>query len=238
MNMATWYKKIGSFLPFGAVIAVMFVLFVLFFIHNGRGPMLGALDIAMFHVINHDLQNPMLNDLAEIAYFFGSSNKKIYIYLFLLTASVLFISIIRSSKELKRLVAVLVIALLISAIIINPLKSTYSISRPYLYLDNVSIYKGKNWLDLKEPQSDGDRRNSFPSGHATIMFTLLGALWIYKRVRVPLFMFMILASFLIIYVGSHYVSDIVAGGVIGFTVGYFFQKGMPMTEHPVNRKIP
>jgi len=192
----------------------------LFFVHEGQGPMLGGLDVAMFRAINRDMQNTVLDNLAAIASNIGSMD--IYIFI-LLISSLLFLSMIRHNKDLGKSAMILVIAL-ISSIIVYPLKSIFGVSRPYYYLNDVHVYCSGEWHDIEEPLSQGDRGNSFPSSHALRIFTVLGALWTYKTFRIPFLAFALFASFLIVYVGSHYVSDVLMGGAIGLLLGYATHK--------------
>lgn len=218
MNTVKGISTMKNLLFIGAVIITMLALA---FAHTGRGPMLGSLDIVMFRAINQDMQSPLLNNLAATASDIGS--RDIYI-LFLSIPIILLVSIIRNNRELRKLVMVLVIALLVSILTIYPLKSIFEISRPYFYLNDVNAYCGGKWQKIEEPLSHGDKRNSFPSRHAATTFTVLGILWMHKKLRIPLFIFLFLTSFFIVYVGSHYVSDIIAGGTIGFIIGYLVQK--------------
>jgi len=192
----------------------------LFFVHEGQGPMLGGLDVAMFRAINRDMQNTVLDNLAATASNIGSMD--IYIFI-LLISSLLFLSMIRHNKDLGKSAMILVIALIFS-VIVYPLKSIFGVSRPYYYLNDVHVYCSGEWHDIEEPLSQGDRGNSFPSSHALRIFTVLGALWTYKTFRIPFLAFALFASLLIVYVGSHYVSDIIMGGAIGFILGYAIQK--------------
>jgi membrane-associated phospholipid phosphatase len=115
----------------------------------------------------------------------------------------------------------LLIALFISGLIIDPLKMIFGVTRPYINLNNVHVYIDGSWLNITK---QFDKRDSFPSGHATITFTLLGVLWIYKRLRIPILIFLFMTMFLIVYVGQHYVSDIIAGGFTGFMIGYLVRR--------------
>ena len=182
--------------------------------------MLGGLDVAMFRAINRDMQNTVLDSLAATASNIGSMD--IYIFI-LLISSLLFLSMIRHSKDLRKSAMILVIALIFSIIIVYPLKSIFGVSRPYYYLNDVHVYCGGKWHNIIEPLSQNDKGNSFPSAHATRLFIVLGILWMYKRLRVPLLLFFLLLSFFIVYIGSHYVSDVAMGSVIGLVVGYLLQ---------------
>jgi undecaprenyl-diphosphatase len=203
----------------GILITALFVLVA----HNGTSPMLGRLDVSLFLAINKDMQNPVLNSIGAIAYNNGSDFIIILIVL-LLSLIMLVLSIVRNDKELKKLAMILFIALIISVAIVVPLKSIFGIMRPFIYLSNVHVYD-RGWFNSDEISfMHEDIRDSFPSGHAALTFTVLGVLWIYKRLRIPFLAFLFLIMFLIVYVGQHYISDILAGGIIGFMIGYLVHK--------------
>ncbi len=202
---------------FGFAVTAMFILAT----HNGQGPMLGNLDVAMFRAINQGIQNPILDSFAAIASDIGSNDINLLIYSLILCSIILLVSIIRKNRELRILVLLLLISLFISGLIVDPLKIIFGVSRPYVYLNNVHVYTDGRWLNIT---GQFDTSNSFPSGHATITFTLLGILWIYNRLRIPLLIFLFITMFLIVYVGQHYVSDIIAGGFTGFMIGYLVRR--------------
>jgi membrane-associated phospholipid phosphatase len=67
-----------------------------------------------------------------------------------------------------------------------------------------------------EPLRIGYEYNSFPSGHATTVFALAAALsFFFPRWRLPLFSFAAVAGLSRIIVGSHYLSDVMAGAYVG-----------------------
>ncbi len=94
---------------FGMAITAMFILII----HNGHGPMLGTLDVAMFRAINQDLQSPVLNSIAATASNIGSNDTNILIYVLILSSIILLVSIIRNSTELKKLAIILLISTLL-----------------------------------------------------------------------------------------------------------------------------
>ncbi len=174
----------------------------------------------MFRTINQDIQNPVLDSLAAAASNVGYE-VRIYILITSIILAISITSIIYNNKELKKLaVTLLVASLFVSILVVDALKPIFDIWRPYIYLNDVHVYSGGQWLNIEELPFYGIKRNSFPSGHATTTFMILGVIWIYKRLRIPLFLFLLLTMFFIVYVGQHYVSDIIAGGIIGFTVRY------------------
>ncbi len=61
--------------------------------------------------------------------------------------------------------------------------------------------------------------DSFPSGHATSVFAVACAFsYFYPRLRWPLYLLAICISFGRLYLDRHYVSDVLAGALIGITV--------------------
>ena len=67
---------------------------------------------------------------------------------------------------------------------------------------------------------DGLERNSFPSGHTTLAFTMATvAGHEYTSLRIPLYAAAFVTAFARIYLGRHYPSDVLAGAAIGTLAG-------------------
>lgn len=84
----------------------------------------------------------------------------------------------------------------------------------------VMTYGLKRVIRRKRPLDDTLGNPSLPSGHATIAFsaaTILG--YRYPKWRIPLYIGAGLVGFSRIYLGRHYVSDVLAGAAIGTTMG-------------------
>lgn len=102
----------------------------------------------------------------------------------------------------------LLIALLLTALVLFPLK---------LALDGERPFNHSNIRSVGAPEEDG----SMPSGHAAFAFAAalaLGGAYPDKR-----WAFLVLAALVAIsrlYMGQHYPLDLVVGGVIGTAVGY------------------
>jgi len=64
---------------------------------------------------------------------------------------------------------------------------------------------------------------SFPSGHATFVFTLVPFAFYYdKRAGWVYLAFAVLVSLSRILLRAHYLSDVVAGGIFGFSISWIF----------------
>ena len=71
------------------------------------------------------------------------------------------------------------------------------------------------------PRPSGEEeKNSFPSGHTTLAFTMATVIGHeYTKLRVPLYAVAFCTAFARIYLGRHYPSDVLAGATIGILAG-------------------
>ena len=61
---------------------------------------------------------------------------------------------------------------------------------------------------------------SFPSGHANAVFSVLPVIWKkFGKIKYVWLIFAILIAFSRLYLGVHYLSDVIFGGLIGLSVG-------------------
>jgi len=67
--------------------------------------------------------------------------------------------------------------------------------------------------------------SSFPSGHAMIFFSIIPIMSKnFPKIKTVLWIVAILVGMSRIYLGVHYFSDVVAGAIFGYAIGWTFMK--------------
>ena len=123
----------------------------------------------------------------------------------------LFLLVILLRKE-KKLFYALLTGIIIDAFLVLGLKTAFGRPRPYTELP-VGLFS----VEL----------SSFPSGHASRAFLVANIWgWFQKKRRFHIFLlvFAFLISFSRVYLGVHYLSDVIAGAVLGSATGYIVMK--------------
>ncbi|MCD6160780.1 MAG: phosphatase PAP2 family protein [candidate division Zixibacteria bacterium] len=162
--------------------------------------MFKELDIAVLHFFNHDLANPFLDFL------FVSISESIALKFFL---AAMVIAVLWKGNTKAR--AAIIIAV-ISIAIVDPsthyiLKKLFARLRPCHVLDDLRMLVGCGGL------------YGFPSNHAANSFAAATVLSVFYRRFVILFMSIAaLIGLSRVYIGKHYLSDVLAGAVWGIAV--------------------
>jgi len=120
------------------------------------------------------------------------------------------IALILLNKDNSKLLGFeITIALIISTLIVQLLKKIFARERPYNKLEDIRNFN----YDLKD--------YSFPSGHTTAAFAIVTII----IMNLPAFRLLILVGIGIglsrIYLGVHFPTDVVIGGIIGFYTAIF-----------------
>ena len=106
---------------------------------------------------------------------------------------------------------VCLLTILVEVIVVNLfLKHNVARIRPFQAVEELHV--------LISPPNDF----SFPSGHTAVAFTASAAVFFfgYKRMAILLFAFASLVGFSRIYLGVHYLTDVLGGAFIGILVAY------------------
>ena len=117
----------------------------------------------------------------------------------------------KAGKKGKISLAILILALAFTdSICAQILKPLFERVRPsHVSMDglNLLVPKGGKW--------------SMPSNHAANIFALAVVLsYFYDRIKIPLFILASLIALSRVYVGVHYPSDVIVGGLLGYAIGW------------------
>ncbi|MCW1296379.1 MAG: phosphatase PAP2 family protein [Candidatus Parvarchaeota archaeon] len=109
--------------------------------------------------------------------------------------------------QTKKKISTMLIALLFNFIIVNVVKFIVQRPRPF-FIQSNPIFLASSY--------------SFPSGHASIAFVF--AVFFsnfYPKYKYIFYLIAIAVSLSRVYLGVHYLSDVIAGAIIGFIVSKF-----------------
>ncbi len=121
---------------------------------------------------------------------------------------ILMTSLFLWNERKRRWILPLWLSIGISALITKVLKIVILRDRPYLAFGFDALV-----------ESTG---SSFPSGHATAVFSTLAVLdKEFPKIKWFWLAFALLVAFSRMYLGVHYLTDVAVGGIIGLTVGLF-----------------
>ena len=172
-----------------------------------------AADRWAFHLVNRTLQNPAFDFLMPIL-----SDKRAGL---LLVAVVIPILFARCGRQVWPTIAVVVFAVALSDLGAALLKDLFQRTRPCHLIADVHLLTGCT--------------GSFamPSGHATNMFALAGAVWTARtRWRWAAAALAVGVAYSRVYLGAHYPGDVVVGAVWGGAIGWALMRGAVSLLHP------
>lgn len=139
--------------------------------------------------------------------FFAVSGTASIIWLVFLVSLVFF-----EAKRHKDFIVCSMLALMIATFAYTSLKQIIKRPRP-LAANPTRLHQ------LQSVATDYPSDYSFPSGHATIAFTAAGILSVFDKKRKKYFyLIAVLIAFSRVYLGFHYVSDVIMGTVLGILI--------------------
>ena len=168
------------------------------------------LDIAIFLFINKSLANSFLD---FVVFYIDKLPYVVY------TALVLF-SIVKN----RSLAILLLVSLVLTGLFIPQIKEMIGRDRPYETLDaRVLVTPGTE--------------KSFPSNHAVQAFLAATLVFgYYRRIGIILFVFATIVSLGRVYIGVHYISDILGGAVIGILFALLLLKVDTKLQKRITKK--
>lgn len=156
-------------------------------------------DIFLLKVINPDIPLSFLDNIMVFI-----TNKG---YVFFILFGI--IAFLKNDKKVFLPLTICIIAWLVSDAIGNLLKHIIERPRPFNVIDDIRVLVGRG------------NSYSFPSNHAMTSFSVAAVLgYFFSYLRIPGYFVAILIGFSRIYVGVHYPSDVIGGGVLGILVAF------------------
>lgn len=105
-------------------------------------------------------------------------------------------------------------------IVAGLLKKIFSFERPFVYFQNLGLEATYMKIEGIEPYTG---LTSFPSGHTMAGFALMSLLSIYIRntyLTILFFVVAVLVGLSRIYLGHHFMEDVLFGSIVGVVVSY------------------
>lgn len=157
------------------------------------------MDCQLFRNINKHYRIKRLNEFFHVITHMGGATFSISLTLLL---------ILLSNPTFQLTAIASAISLAVSHLPVAILKKMYPRNRPYIALDEIHV--------LDNPLKD----HSFPSGHTTAIFSIITPIIMYLPLAGSvLFPLVILVGLSRILLGLHYPSDVLAGSILGISVG-------------------
>lgn len=158
-------------------------------------------DCRILHKVNRYFDSKLLNLFFRTVTNLGGAKFTIAAALFLLTLS---------SRDSRMTAYASALALALSHIPVHFVKKLFPRKRPYLMVEKTKYLE------------DSLQDHSFPSGHTTAIFSVLTPYVLsIPYLAIVLIPLGICVGISRIYLGLHYPSDVIAGGILGTAAGIF-----------------
>ena len=183
--------------------------------------LLGSIVILLFTIISYnyfdlDIAIYFKNSYPTFLYIFKLITKLGYSTWILITSILVFLIYRKTKKNLSQKALFIFSSVAISGLIVDVLKIIFSRARPKLYFAE-DLY-AFHFLEFKTKAA----YYSFPSGHSSTALSFAFALsMLFPKYRVELLLIGVVVAFSRVVVTAHYLSDILAGGLIGIFISYY-----------------
>lgn len=128
----------------------------------------------------------------------------------------------------------LIVTMMLSALYIKKNKKNIFLFWASFAISMILVYLLKNLFLRQRPFYFGGEsykiNHSFPSGHTNSVFCALPFFSKLRRLNYFWYVFSILVAFSRVYLGYHYLTDVVIGGLIGYTISMIIIKNFSMKE--------
>ncbi|MEW6614232.1 MAG: phosphatase PAP2 family protein [Thermodesulfobacteriota bacterium] len=180
-----------------------------------------ALDKSIFLAVNNGLSSPLFDVVMIVFSWFGSG----YVLAGLIGLGLY----IFDRKNFRRSFTIGIIAVLAGGMFVHVLKEVVARPRPLEDMADLILANRVHINIVLEPL----RHSSFPSGDTQTAFgAAMFLAYTYRKYVTLLFVVAFITGMSRIYVGVHYPSDVLAGGLIGtltsFVVCYFGYRYFPI----------
>lgn len=137
--------------------------------------------------------------------------------LYIVLSLIIFLIYRKKDMFYKKLSLSILWSVIASGVLVNILKVFFARHRPLALFDD-NLY-GLTWFD------GGYIVASFPSGHTTTVFSVFILLiLIFPRYKVWFLVVAMITASTRVVLAAHYLSDVIAGGLLGSFVAYFIYK--------------
>lgn len=164
--------------------------------------MFNAFDNSLFYFINKTCANrffdfimPLLTELGE--------------WKFILVFAIILLFF--RNKDVKKYGLLLLIGFVISFALVYILKNWIARPRPFMVLSHIRLFTKEGGF-------------AFPSGHATFIFMAISVLTNYFKKFYYFYLLAFTIVFSRVYVGAHFPTDVIFGGLNGAVIGYLVVK--------------